>query len=70
MTTLVSYEGRTHSSRLHDQVARGKNVLITRRGKPAAVLYSPPAEETKDVGQVIAAMKVHNPDISARRRSN
>lgn len=57
MTTIGFYEARTHLSQLLDQVARGKRVLITRHGKPAAVLGPPPAEETKDVRQVIAAMK-------------
>ena len=58
MTSISFYEARTHLSQLLDQVARGKKVLITRHGKPAAVLVPPPTEETKDVRQVIAAMKV------------
>jgi prevent-host-death family protein len=57
MTTIGFYEARTHFSQLLDQVARGKKVLITRRGKPVAVLGPPPAEECRDVRQVIAAMK-------------
>lgn len=57
MTTIGFYEARTHLSQLLDQVARGKRLLITRHGKPAAVLGPPPAEETRDIRQVIAAMK-------------
>ena len=57
MTSIGFYEARTHFSQLLDQVARGKKVLITRHGKPAAVLMPPPAEDTGDVRQVIAAMK-------------
>ena len=57
MTSIGFYEARTHFSQLLDQVARGKKVLITRHGKPAAVLGPPPAEDTGDVRQVIAAMK-------------
>jgi prevent-host-death family protein len=57
MTSIGCYEARTHLSQLLDQVARGKKVLITRHGKPAAVLGPPPAEETSDARQVIAAMK-------------
>lgn len=57
MTSIGFYEARTHFSQLLDQVARGKKVLITRHGKPAAVLGPPPAEESRDVRQVIAAMK-------------
>jgi len=38
-------------------VARGKKILITRHGKPAAMLGPPPTQENKDVRRVIAAMK-------------
>jgi prevent-host-death family protein len=57
MTSIGFYEARTHLSQLLDQVARGKKVLITRHGKPAAVLGPPPAEDSRDVREVIAAMK-------------
>jgi prevent-host-death family protein len=57
MTSIGFYEARTHLSELLDQVARGKRVLITRRGKPAALLSPPPAEVKKDVRQVIWQMK-------------
>jgi prevent-host-death family protein len=57
MTSIGFYEARTHLSDLLDQVARGKKVLITRRGKPAALLSPPPAEAEKDVRQVIRQMK-------------
>jgi prevent-host-death family protein len=57
MTSIGFYEARTHFSQLLDQVARGKTVLITRHGKPAAVLSPPPGEEPSDVREVLAAMK-------------
>jgi prevent-host-death family protein len=57
MTSIGFYEARTHLSELLDQVARGKRVLITRRGKPAALLSPPPTETKKDVRQVIRQMK-------------
>ncbi|HLJ96198.1 MAG TPA: type II toxin-antitoxin system prevent-host-death family antitoxin [Gemmataceae bacterium] len=57
MTSIGFYEARTHLSELLDQVARGKKVLITRRGKPAALLSPPPVEAEKDVRQVIRQMK-------------
>jgi prevent-host-death family protein len=57
MTTISFYDARTHLSELLDQVAKGKQVLITRRGKPAALLSPPPAETKVDVKQVIAEMK-------------
>ena len=57
MTTMSFYEARTHLSELLDQVARGKKVLITRRGKPAALLSPPPAEAAPDVEQVVREMQ-------------
>ena len=57
MTTISFYEARTHFSELLDQVARGKRILITRRGRPAALLTPPPEAARKDVKQVIGEMK-------------
>ena len=56
MTTMGFYEARTHLSELLDQVAKGKKVLITRRGKPAALLGPPPKEDHRDVRQVVEEM--------------
>jgi prevent-host-death family protein len=57
VTTISFYEARTHLSELLDQVARGKRVLITRHGKPAALLSPPPVGSEVDVKQVISDMK-------------
>lgn len=57
MTTIGFYEARTHLSQLLDEVARGKKVLITRRGKPAALLSPPPAKDKTDVREIIRRMK-------------
>ena len=57
MTSISYYDARTHFSELLDQVARGQTVLITRRGRPAAVLGPPPATEMRDIREVIGAMK-------------
>jgi antitoxin (DNA-binding transcriptional repressor) of toxin-antitoxin stability system len=56
MTMVGFYEARTHLSELLDEVAKGKKVLITRRGKPAAVIGPPPKEEQQDVRQVVNEM--------------
>lgn len=56
MTTIGFYEARTHFSELLHQVAKGKKILITRRGKPVALLGPPPAEARKDVRQVVKEM--------------
>jgi prevent-host-death family protein len=60
MTSIGFYEARTRLSELLDQVARGKTVLITRRGKPAALLAPPPAEAAKDVKHVIEEFKAYS----------
>jgi prevent-host-death family protein len=57
MTSIIYYEAQTHFSALLDQVAKGKKILITRRGLPAALLCPVPAEASKDVRQVIGALK-------------
>ena len=56
MTTMGFYEARTHLSELRDHVAKGKKVLITRRGKPAALLGPPPKQDQRDVHQVVQEM--------------
>ena len=56
MTTMGFYEARTRLSELLDQVARGKKILITRRGKPAALISPPPREHQRDVRQVVHEM--------------
>jgi prevent-host-death family protein len=57
MTSISYYEARTHFSELLDQVARGKKILITRRGRPAALLTPPPIEDQKDIKQIIEEMR-------------
>jgi prevent-host-death family protein len=72
MTTIGFCAARTHLSELLDHVARRKRILITRRGKPAALLSPPPAETGEDIKQVIRDMKalrrgnVLGGDLSAR----
>jgi prevent-host-death family protein len=60
MRSIGLSEARTHLSELLDQVARGKKILITRRGKPAALLGPPPTEARADVRQVIEAFKAYS----------
>jgi len=56
MTTMGFYEARTHLSELLDDVAKGKKVLITRRGRPAALISPPPKENQRDVRQTVKEM--------------
>jgi prevent-host-death family protein len=55
MTTMGSHEAKTHLAELLDRVARGEQILITRHGKPAALLSPPPRKEV-DVEQVVKEM--------------
>lgn len=56
MTKIGFYEARTRLAELLDDVARGKQVLITRRGKPAAIISPPPKEGPGDVSEVVQEM--------------
>lgn len=56
MTTIGFYEARTRLSQLLDDVARGKQILITRRGKPAAVIGPPPRERRRNASSVVREM--------------
>ena len=58
MTTVGSFEAKTHLPQLLDRVARGEKILITRNGKPAALLIPAPTEDLKNVKDVVAQMKV------------
>ncbi len=58
MTTVGSYEAKTHLPELLERVARGERIVITRRGKPVAMLVPPPAGK-KDVRRVIAEFKAY-----------
>ena len=57
MTTVGSYEAKTHLPALLIRVAKGEKIIITRRGLPIALLTQPPQEAAKDVRNVLAEMK-------------
>ena len=57
MTTVGSFAAKTHLPELLERVSQGETILITRRGKPVAMLVPPPAETTSSVAEVIAALK-------------
>lgn len=60
MTTVGTYEAKTHLPELLARVAHGERILITRHGKPAAMLVPAPAEEKKDLQQVIEEFKAYS----------
>jgi prevent-host-death family protein len=56
MKTIGSYEAKTKLPQLLDEVAKGKKITITKRGKPVALLVPVPKENQKDVKQVVQEM--------------
>ena len=56
MMSIGFYEARTHLSELLDQVAQGKKILVTRRGKPVALIVPPPQDPGEDIESVVTEM--------------
>lgn len=52
MKTLGAYEAKTHLSRLLDEVERGEGFVITRHGRPVAVLRGYPSERLDLGGRI------------------
>lgn len=57
MTSISYSEARNRFSELLDQVANGEKILITRRGRPAAVLAPAPVDISRNVKQVTGKIK-------------
>jgi prevent-host-death family protein len=55
--SVGSYEAKTHLPELLERVSRGERILITKNGKPAAMLVPPQSEVRPNVRDVIRAMK-------------
>ena len=55
---------------LIDRVARGEKILITRRGKPVAMLTPPPQQPDRDVRQVVEEMLAFRDQPRARSSDN
>jgi prevent-host-death family protein len=57
MTSVGSFEAKTRLPALLERVARGENILITRRGQPVGMLVPPPQEPNEaSRGDVVQAM--------------
>jgi prevent-host-death family protein len=56
MKSVGCFEAKTHLTQLLRQVAKGEKILITRRGRPAALLIPPTAEVGPDVRRVVEEM--------------
>lgn len=56
MTSVGSYQAKTHLPELLERVERGEKIVITRRGIPVALLTQPPEKATRDVRTIVEAM--------------
>ena len=68
MTTIGSYDAKTHLARLLDEVAEGKSVTITRRGREVARLV-PPSRQSAQPDEIIAALRSARRGVRRRRLS-
>lgn len=57
MREIGSFEAKTHLAQLLDAVEAGERILITRHGKPAALLAPPPAARPGTVAQVAERLR-------------
>jgi prevent-host-death family protein len=56
MTTVGTFEAKTHLTQLLGRVARGERILITNRGQPVAMLVPPEPQARGDVAAVVREM--------------
>jgi prevent-host-death family protein len=57
MTTVGSYEAKTHLPKLLEKVAKGERIIITKHGLPVAELVPSSGRGTTDVKTVIKELK-------------
>ncbi len=68
MTTIGSYDAKTHLARLLDEVAQGKTVTITRHGREVARLV-PASRQSAQPDEVIAALRAGRCGVRRGRSS-
>jgi prevent-host-death family protein len=56
MTTVGTFEAKTHLTRLLGKVAKGEKILITNRGQPVAMLVPPEPDTRANIAEVVAEM--------------
>ena len=57
MREIGAFEAKTHLSTLLDEVAAGETVLITKRGRPTAMLVPADRPDRKTAARAAAAAK-------------
>ncbi len=56
MTTIGSYQAKTHFSELLERVRKGEEIVITRRGVPIA-RWTPHRQSSKDIKEAFRKMR-------------
>ena len=56
MTTVGTFEAKTHLTELLGRVAKGEIILITNRGRPVAMLVPPEPDDRADVAGLVKEM--------------
>jgi prevent-host-death family protein len=57
MRTIGAYEAKTHLPRLLDEVEKGERIMITKHGRPVAVLVPPGAAPALDPEALMERMR-------------
>jgi len=70
MDTIGTFEAKTHLTRLLERVALGERIVITRRGKPVAMLVPPEVEEKRDPAQVGREMLAYRDRVKRTLRGS
>ena len=52
MDTVDTFDAKTHLTQLLERVSKGERIMITRRGKPVAMLVPPEVDAISDSAQV------------------
>ncbi len=66
MTTVGTFEAKTHLTQLLERVAGGERILITNRGKVVAMLVPPEAETEKDSAQIGRDMLAYRDQVKRK----
>jgi prevent-host-death family protein len=56
VTSVGTFEAKTHLTRLLGRVAKGETIIITNRGRPVAMLVPPAAPPQPDVRRIVEEM--------------
>jgi prevent-host-death family protein len=59
MVEVGTFHAKTHLTQLLERVSKGERVVITRRGKPIAMLVPPETVTATDVTAVVRDMLSH-----------